>query len=136
MKHDLVGSFKNLMNAQVTQEPLDRVVLQITVAAMHLQGIVDDVEALVGRELLGHGTLHRIIRLEVVETICAVANHQPTRLEVRRHFCELELNVLVGGKRLAELLPLLHVVCRNIEALGGTAERARGDVKSAAVEPG
>jgi hypothetical protein len=44
--HDLIGALKDLVHAAVPQVPLDGVVLQVTVAAMQLQAVVDDVEAL------------------------------------------------------------------------------------------
>src|SRR6201999_3760438 len=52
--HDLVGAFEDLVHAQVAQIALDGEVLQVAVAAMQLQRVVDDLEADVGGEALAH----------------------------------------------------------------------------------
>src|SRR5580704_3776966 len=40
--HDLVGTFENLMHPHITQDPFDRMVVQIAIAAVELQTAVDD----------------------------------------------------------------------------------------------
>jgi len=59
--HYLVGALQNLVNTKVSQVALDRVVLQVTIAAVHLQAVVDDVETLVCRKLLRHRAIHRVV---------------------------------------------------------------------------
>ena len=61
--HNFVGAFEDLVDAQIPQESLNRVVLQVAIATMHLQAVIDDVEALVGGEFLGHGAVHGVVRV-------------------------------------------------------------------------
>lgn len=80
MKHDLVCPFENLVDSEVSQDPLNGVVLKIAVAAVHLKGIIDNIEALVGRELLGHGAVHCVVGLLVCYAMCTVSHHKSTGL--------------------------------------------------------
>ena len=52
--HDLVGAFEDLVHAQIAQIALDREILEIAVAAMQLQRLVDDMKPGIGGEALGH----------------------------------------------------------------------------------
>ena len=61
MHHYLVSSLKDLVDTQVSQEALDWVVLEIAIATVHLQAVIDNVEALVGREFLSHSAIHCIV---------------------------------------------------------------------------
>ncbi len=47
--HDLVGTFKDLVHTQVSQEPFDWVLFQVAIATMHLESIVDYIKASIGR---------------------------------------------------------------------------------------
>jgi hypothetical protein len=47
--HDLVSAFKNLMDANVAQHPLDRVVAQVAKAAVQLETTIKDIEARISR---------------------------------------------------------------------------------------
>ena len=38
--HNLVGSLKNLVDSDVSQELLNGIILQVTVTTMHLKGLV------------------------------------------------------------------------------------------------
>jgi len=80
MKHDLVCPFENLVDAEVSQDPLDGVVLKVAIAAVHLKGIIDNIEALIGGELLGHGAVHCVVGLSVCYAMCAMSHHKPTGL--------------------------------------------------------
>ena len=74
--------------------PLQRVIPQIAVAAMQLQRLVTDIEADIGSEALSPwrnrawlpGLLHPVRR--------RLSDHQPRRLQLRRHVGELELQRL------------------------------------------
>src|SRR5574340_652196 len=46
--HDLVGAFENLMHTDIAEEPLDREIAQVAVAAVELQRLVAHVESGVG----------------------------------------------------------------------------------------
>src|SRR5713101_1651071 len=134
--HDLVGAFEDLMHPEVAQITLDGKVLQVAVAAMQLQRIVDDPEADVGGEALAHGGgLRRLGRLDV-EQRGGAPDQQPRGVEVGRHVGQLELRRLEVGQRLAELLALDHVARRRLQAGARAAQRAGADIDASAVEPG
>ena len=78
---------------------------------MHLQAIVDDVEAFVGGVLLGHGAVHCVFRSFLSAQLCSVAHHKSRRFEVCGHLGELKLEVLVVRDWCSKLLPLLDVIC-------------------------
>ena len=40
--HDFVGTFENAVDAQISEEALDRIILEIAVAAVELQRAVDN----------------------------------------------------------------------------------------------
>jgi len=50
------------MHAQISQVPLYRIVLEVAVAAVHLERVVDDVVASVGGKAFGHGAIHGVFR--------------------------------------------------------------------------
>src|SRR5688500_18560806 len=54
---DLVGAFDDLECLGLPHVPLDRVVLDVAVAAEHLNGVGRDAHGHVGAEQLGHGSL-------------------------------------------------------------------------------
>src|SRR5215470_2431126 len=66
--HDLVGAFEDLVHPQVAQIALDREVFEITVAAMQLQRLVDDMEPGIGGDALRHGAMQRRLRCALIET--------------------------------------------------------------------
>src|SRR3546814_5864491 len=59
--HHLVGAFEDRMDAQVAPETLDRIILQIAVAAEQLERVVDDLAAIVGREPFRHRREARLV---------------------------------------------------------------------------
>src|SRR3546814_15850873 len=59
--HHLVRPFEDRMDAQVAPETLDRIILQIAVAAEQLQRVVDDLAAVIGREPLRHRREARLV---------------------------------------------------------------------------
>ena len=61
--HDLVGSLQDLVDPNVPHELLDGIVLQVTVAAMHLEGSIHNLEAGISRLLPKfHDAKHVILR--------------------------------------------------------------------------
>ena len=40
--HNLVGSLKNLVYSDISQELLNGIILQVTITTMHLQGLIND----------------------------------------------------------------------------------------------
>src|SRR6185312_8562319 len=132
--HDLVGAFEDPVDAQIAEVALDRIVLDVAVAAMELQRLVADPEAGIGREALGHRAAHRRVRLPGIERRSRAPHHEARRLELRRHIGELELQRLELGELAAELPALADMAERRLEAGAGAAERAGGDVEPAAIE--
>src|SRR5580704_9046525 len=134
--HDLVGAFEDLVNAQVAQIALDGKVLQVAVAAMQLQRLVDDLEPDVGRKALAHRRgLGRLGRLGV-EQEGRAPDQEPRGVELGRHVGQLELRRLEVGDRLAELLALDDVARRGFEAGTGAAQRTGADIDAPAIETG
>lgn len=78
---------------------------------MHLKGVINDVEAFVGGELLRHGAVHGVVGVLISDALSTVADHESTGFEVSGHFCELELNILITRDGLAELLSCFNVSC-------------------------
>ena len=122
------------MNTQVSQEPLDWVILQVAVPAMHLQTVIDDVPALVSSELLGHRAVHRVVRVLGHNQARTMPHHQARGFQVRRHPRQLELHVLVRGDWSAELLSTLDVVRGGVEARSSATKGTAGDVEATAIE--
>src|SRR5215472_2163430 len=75
--HDLVGAFKDLVDAHVAQIALDREILQIAVAPKELQRLVADVKPGIGRKALGHRTMCRRLRIAPVEARGSALHHEP-----------------------------------------------------------
>ena len=134
MQHDLVRAFKDLMDSEISEEALDWVVLQIAVPTVHLEAIIHDIEALVCGEFLGHGAVHRVVRVSCFDQLCTMPHHEARSFEVSGHSSELELHVLVGRDRLAKLLPSLDVVRRSFDACSSASKTATRDVKTTTIE--
>ena len=109
------------MDAQVSQEALNWVILEIAVAAMHLQAVVDYVEALVSRKFLCHSTIHCVVRVFRHNQISSMSHHQPRGFQVNGHLGKLKLYILVGRYWCPKLLPPLYVILRDIEAFGSSS---------------
>src|SRR5665213_645737 len=133
--HDLVGAFEYLVHAQIAQIALDRIFLDVAVAAVQLQRLVDDLETGVGGEALGHGALGSGFGIVALKRTGGAMHHEPRRVELGRHVGEAELERLELGERLAELLALDEMALRRFEAGARAAERAGADVDAAAIEP-
>lgn len=110
------------MNAQISQEALDRVILKVAVTSVHLQTVIHDIETFVSGEFLCHGTVHSVVRISCHDQIGTMSHHQSGCLEIRRHFRQLELQMLVRCNRFAKLLSTLDVLCGCLNAGSGTSE--------------
>ena len=122
------------MNPQVAQEPLNRVVLQIAVPSVHLQAVIDNVEALVSGKLLGHRTVHRVVGLTLSDHSGPVTHHQTRSLQISCHLRKLELDVLVACNGRSKLFPLLDVLSCRRYAGSRSAQRTASYVQPAAIE--
>ena len=123
------------MHAQIAPEAFDRVFLEIAVAAEQLQRIVDHVRSAIGGKPLGHGGEARFVGRVVGNLGGGEIEKGTRRFQLGRHVGEHELGVLEIGDLLAELLPLLGVFDRFVEAALRTAQGTGADIEATAVEP-
>ena len=123
------------MDAQVAPEALDRIVLQIAVAAVELERPVDDRRAAVGREPLRHGREARLVRRILRHLHRRRVEQHPRRLQLGLHVGEGELGVLEIGDGLAELLAVLRIGDRLVETALRPAQRTGADIEPTAVQP-
>ena len=122
------------MNATIPHILLNRVISKIPIAAMKLQRIVADVEALLCRKQLGHTTQsHRVLVL-VLQGQRRIANQKSRSHQIRRHFGELKLQVLELIERFAELFSSVHVLNALIDAGLGCSQATAGNVHTTAVQ--
>jgi len=134
MHHYLVSSLKDLVDTQVSQEALDWVVLEIAIATVHLQAVIDNVEALVGREFLGHSAIHCIVWVMCHNQLSTVSYHQSRCLQVNSHLGKLELYILVRCDWSPELLPSLNVISGNIDAFGSSSNRTTRNIETTSIQ--
>lgn len=134
MQHDFVGALQDLVNSQVPQNSLNRVILQVAVASVHLKSLVYDVEAFVSCEFLGHCAVHSVVRFLIGDAVGSMAHHQSTCLQVGGHSSKLKLDILVGTEGLAELLSLFYVFLCYFQRFSRSSERARCDVQTPPVK--
>jgi len=76
MHHDFIGAFEDRVDSKIPQESLNRVLLQVSVATVHLKSIVDNIEALISGDLLGHRAVHGIVRLLLGKHTGSMSYHQ------------------------------------------------------------
>ena len=134
MQHDLVGALKDLMHSQVTEEALDWVILQIAVATVHLQTVIDDVETLVSGELLGHSAVHSIVWILRLNQLGTMTHHQTRGFKVCGHPGQLELQVLISCDWLAKLLPTLDVLRGGLDASSCASERTACNIQTSTIK--
>ena len=101
---DLVGALVDLRDLGVAHHPLDGVLVDVAVAAQHLDGVGGHLHGRVAGEELGErgemGDLGRV----VVDQLRGVVDHRPGGGGLRLHVGDHELDRLELGDRLAELL--------------------------------
>src|SRR5258708_20719379 len=107
---DFRRAFPDLIDLRVAEPLLDRILLDIAVAAEHLDGVCGDLHRSVRREALRHGTF-RAIKCPVLRRHPAGApDEQASGVDLHRHVGELEADGFVLPQGLAELLALLRVL--------------------------
>src|SRR3989440_11350861 len=106
---DLVRALVDLRDLGVAQEALDRVLLDVAVAAEHLDGLDGDRHRRVRAEQLGHRGVLAHVAVAAIHLRAGLVEQLPARGALRLHVGELELDRLERGDRLAELLALLGV---------------------------
>src|SRR4051794_16421881 len=129
----LVGALADREDLRVPVEAADRVLLDVAVAAVDLDGLVGRAYGQAARLELG-------LRRRQPERAAAVLEHgglvdeQPRGLDLGRHVGELGLDRLIFGDRLAERLALLGVRERLVERPLRQPDAHRGHADPPAVE--
>ena len=144
--HDLIRPLQDLVHSDISHVLLNRVILQVTVAAVHLESSIHNleqihlladtpifkrrnevsyIETVVSGEELGHGAEGDGVGVAGVERVGRVPHHGAGRHQLGGHLGELELVVLEAGERLAELFPRALVVPRVLQARLGRSQRRR-----------
>jgi len=63
MHHDFIGALEDLVYTEVPQEPLNRVLLEVAIPTMHLEGVIYNIETFICCYFLGHRAIHCVIGL-------------------------------------------------------------------------
>ena len=90
----LVGSFQDLIDPDVPEELFHRVVLEVAIPSVHLEGIIDNFEAVVRGEELGHAAQLHSVRVPIIQGQGCIPHHGPGGHQLSRHHGQLELVVL------------------------------------------
>ena len=110
---DLRGALVDLEQLRVAHELLDRVLLDVAVAAEHLDGVGRDLHRRVGGEALRERRVERRLPpVPVVEHPGRLPRQEPCRLDLGRHVGDQEVDALVHGDRHVEGDALLGVIDR------------------------
>src|SRR5438094_5306228 len=110
---DLRGALVDLEQLRVAHELLDRVLLDVAVAAEDLHRVGRDLHGGVGREAFGEGGVQRRLAcVALVEHPGRLPRQQPRRLDLRRHVGDHEADALVHRDRQVERDPLARVADR------------------------
>src|SRR5258705_4342543 len=122
---DLRSALVDLEQLRIAHQLLDRVLLDVAVAAEDLDGIGRDLHRRVGCEALRVRRLQRRA-LALVEQPRGLPGEQPRRLDLGRHVGDEEVDALVDRDRLAELDSLARVLDRVLEGGPRDTDRAGG----------
>ena len=101
--HDLIGALKDLVDPQVPNNPLKRIVLQIAISAMQLKRLIGHFKTGVRSEPLGHGAVSGRACILLIECVGRSPDHETRRLQFRCHIREPELQGLEIREGLSEL---------------------------------
>ena len=109
------------MNAAVPHVLLHGIVLEVAVAAVNLNGLIADVEAVFGGKQLCHAAQSDQVFVFVFEGQRGVSHHETGGHQLGRHVGQLKLQMLELVQRFVELFSRLHVLDAFVYArLGGT----------------
>src|SRR5437588_5315120 len=131
---DLVRALVDLRDLGVAQEPLDRVLLHVAVAAEHLDGLHGHAHRRVRAEQLGHRGVLAHVAIAAVHLRAGLVEQLAAGRALRLHVGELELDRLEGRDRLAELAALLGVGGGVVGGSLSDAQALRGDAEARVVE--
>src|SRR3954453_16156127 len=124
---DVSGALADEEHRRLAVQPLDLVLLGVAVAAMDAEGVLDDLLAVLRRQVLGHAGLE-VVALAGVLLPRGHDHHLVGVLDLGRHLGDAEQHGLVLGDLLAERLPLLGVGGAQLEGAHRDAARPGGDV--------
>lgn len=96
---------------------------------MDLEGVVGQIEALVGGMFLSHGSVDHLLffgTLFVVDNGCGFSDDQSRSGEVCGHISKLELDILELGEAFSELFTTLGIFYGFIQSVSGSSKRATG----------
>src|SRR5439155_2546581 len=130
---DLRGALVQRGHAHVAEIALDRVVIDVAGAPVHLDGSVRALDGRLGRVQLGHRGLERVRAPAVLEPARPPYEHA-RGLRLQHHVGDHRLDQLEARDRAAELLTLLGVVDRLLHAALADAHAARRHRVAARVE--
>src|SRR5207253_7057769 len=130
---NLARALVDLHDTRVAVITLDRVLLDIAVAAVHLNGLMRHPTRGLGGVELRHGRRTRE-RLAAVALPRRALDQEPRHLAAALHLGQLELDRLNLGQGAAEGLALLGVVNGLVVCRAHHAERLRGDADATGVE--
>ena len=85
MHHDFISTLKDLMHAEVSEEPLNWILFQITVPTMHLECVIDNFETFVCGHFFRHRAIHSIVWSFVCQKSGSMADHEPRGLKFDGH---------------------------------------------------
>src|SRR5437764_3152694 len=111
---DLRRALPDLVDLRVAEPLLDRVLLDVAVAAKDLDGVGRDLHGDVRGEALRHRALGALEWPPLGGHPAGSPDEQPRGVDLHRHVGELEPDRLVLPQRLAELLAVLRVVEREL----------------------
>src|SRR5579859_1376749 len=122
---DLGRALPDLVDLRVPEPFLDRVLLDVAVAAEDLDRVGRDLHRDVGREALGHRSLGALEGPALGRHPARTPDEQAGGVDRHRHVGELETDGLVLPQRLAELLAVLRVPQRELVRRARDAQRSR-----------
>src|SRR3990172_8166474 len=130
---DLARPLADFAQLRVAEHPLDRVVLDVSVAPVDLDRLRGHPHRRLAREQLPHRGL-LLERQALILPPRRAVHEQPRRLDLHRHVRELPLDRLEVRDRLPELVPLLRILHRLFERPLRDPDAEGADADAAAVE--
>ena len=94
MQHDFVSSLQDLVDSEISQNSFNWIIFEVAVTSVELEGLINDVETVLGGVPLGHGTVHGVVWIIIFNAVCSVSYHQSACLKLNGHFTEGKLNIL------------------------------------------
>ena len=132
---NFVGALVDGGNLSVPVEPLHLHALQVAAAAEDLQRVVGDLQGDVGGILLGHGGLHAVGHVGLLQLGGGV-DQEPGAAQFGGHVGNLESDVLLLADGLAKLNPLLGILHSSLIGPLGDTQGLSGDADASPVQGG